>query len=57
MPSLTRTQLANLYVAVCAAVHGAITNKGRAKPSDAARIAHRRALAAVEMARINGERK
>ena len=54
---LTTSQLTRLYIEVAASVHGAVTNKGRAKPADAARIAHRRALAAVEMARLSSKRK
>lgn len=54
MPSLTRREKAQLYIAVAAAVNGAVNR--RARPVIAARLAHERALAAVEVARTNGKR-
>lgn len=54
---LSRRQLAELYIAVAAAVHGALANKGRSKPTYAARLAKEHALAAVDVNRANGKRK
>jgi len=53
---LSRRQLAQLQIAVAAQVHAAIVNKGRSKPTYAARMAKEHADAAVRIHRTNGRK-
>jgi len=54
---LTKREQHLLYISVCAAVHGAISNKGRAKAMEAAQKAHERAAAALLQTRLAAKRK
>lgn len=54
--NLSRHEQGQLYIAVAAAVHGKLVNKGRSRPLYTARMAREHALAAVEVSRINSLR-